>query len=71
MVLPNGLAGTEKVLKFIANEISTNTYLNLMDQYYPCYRAGDIPELSRPISAAEYAEAEAIARRLGLNRQTG
>jgi len=69
LVLPNGLAGTEKVLEFIAREISTNTYLNLMDQYYPCYRAGEIPELSRPVSAGEYQEALDIARRLGLTRQ--
>jgi putative pyruvate formate lyase activating enzyme len=71
LVLPNGLAGTEKVLAFIAREISTNTYLNLMDQYYPCYRAGEIPELSRPISKEEYREALDIARRLGLCRQAG
>ena len=70
LVLPNGLAGTEKVLAFIAHEISTNTYLNLMDQYYPCYRAGEIPELSRPVNAAEYQAALAVARRLGLTRQS-
>jgi hypothetical protein len=50
---------------------SLNTYLNLMDQYYPCYRAGEIPELSRPVSAAEYREALDIARRLGLARLSG
>jgi len=71
LVLPNGWAGTEKVLEFIAREISTNTYLNLMDQYYPCYRAGGIPELSRPVSAAEYQEALAVALRFGLTRQSG
>lgn len=68
LLLPNGLAGTEKVLKFIAREISINTYINLMDQYYPCYRAGEIPELSRPVSMAEYQEALDIARHLGLER---
>lgn len=68
LVLPNRLAGTEKVLKFIAHEISTGTYLNLMDHYYPCYRASEILELSRPISTAEYQEALAIARHLGLTR---
>jgi putative pyruvate formate lyase activating enzyme len=70
LVLPNRLAGTEKVLEFIAREISTNTYLNLMDQYYPCYRAGEIPELSRSVSAGEFQEALDIARRLGLIRQS-
>lgn len=68
LILPNGLAGTEKVMEFIARELSTNTYLNLMDQYYPCYRSGDIPELTRPISAAEYRQALDIAHRLGLKR---
>lgn len=68
LVLPNELAGTEKVLEFIAHEISTNTFLNLMDQYYPCYRASEIPELSRPISVAEYDKALTIARRFGLHR---
>lgn len=66
LVLPNELAGTEKVLEFIAREISTGTYLNLMNQYYPCYRASEIPELSRPVSMAEYQEALDIAGRLGL-----
>ena len=59
------------MLEFIAREISTDTYFNLMDQYYPCYRAGEIPELSRPVSMAEYQEALDIARRLGLTRQAG
>jgi len=68
LILPAGLAGTEKVLEFIAMEISPETYLNLMDQYYPCYRAADIPELSRPITDAEYRDALAIARRLNLIR---
>ena len=71
LLLPNGLAGTEKVLKFIAREISINTYINLMDQYYPCYRAGEIPELSGPVSMAEHQEALDTARRLGLARLSG
>jgi putative pyruvate formate lyase activating enzyme len=69
LILPAGLAGTEKVLKFIAREISTETYVNLMGQYYPGYRASDLPELSRRIAATEYREVLDIARRLGLTRQ--
>jgi putative pyruvate formate lyase activating enzyme len=68
LVLPNRIAGTEEVLRFIAEQISTNTYLNLMDQYRPCYRAGDFPELDRPISRGEFRDALDIARRHGLNR---
>jgi putative pyruvate formate lyase activating enzyme len=68
LVLPGGLAGTEKVLAFLAREVSTNTYLNLMDQYHPSYRARENPPLDRPITAEEYAEALALAERYGLRR---
>jgi putative pyruvate formate lyase activating enzyme len=68
LVLPDRIAGTDQVLAFLANEISRNTYLNLMDQYRPCYRADEYPELDRPITAAEYRDALAIAARLGLAR---
>jgi len=68
LVLPHGIAGTEQVLKFLAEEISTHTYLNLMDQYRPCYRADEYPEIDRPITAAEYGEALDAAARHGLAR---
>lgn len=68
LVMPHGIAGTEEVLSFLANEISRNTYLNLMDQYRPCYRADEFPELDRPITQQEYRDALATAARLGLNR---
>jgi putative pyruvate formate lyase activating enzyme len=67
-VLPADVAGTETVLAFIAREISTGTYLNVMGQYYPYYRASERPELAGPITAAEYGGALDIARRLGLTR---
>ncbi len=68
LILPNGIAGTEHVLDFLADEISPNTYINLMDQYRPCYRAGNYPDLDRPITVAEYREALNLARRKGLLR---
>jgi putative pyruvate formate lyase activating enzyme len=68
LLLPGDLAATEKVLAFIANEISRNTYLNLMDQYRPCYRADDYPPLDRPITAAEFRAAIALAERFELRR---
>ena len=68
LVLPDNLADTEKVLEFIAHEISANTYLNLMDQYHPCYRADEYPPLRRPITALEYRAALSIAERHGLRR---
>ncbi len=66
LVLPGGLAGSTKVLRFLAEELSPRTYLNLMDQYRPCYRAAENPPLDRPLSRDEYMDVLALARRLGL-----
>jgi putative pyruvate formate lyase activating enzyme len=68
LVLPGNLAGSENVFDFIAREISRNTYLNLMDQYRPCYRADKYPPLDRPITAAEYRAAMKLAQSCGLQR---
>ena len=68
LVLPGGLAGTEMVLAFLAREISTNTYLNLMDQYHPCYRADENPPLDRSLTADEYRAALQTAECYGLRR---
>jgi putative pyruvate formate lyase activating enzyme len=68
LILPHGIAGTGEVLRFLATEISRNTYLNLMDQYRPCYRAADYPELDRPLTHEEYREALELARQAGLER---
>jgi putative pyruvate formate lyase activating enzyme len=68
LVLPGDLAGTERVVEFLAREISPATYLNLMDQYRPCYRAADYPLLDRRLTAAEYRTAVLAARRVGLHR---
>jgi putative pyruvate formate lyase activating enzyme len=68
LVLPGDLASTAEVTGFLAREISAETYLNLMDQYHPCYRADRYPPLDRPISPQEYEQALAGARRAGLHR---
>jgi putative pyruvate formate lyase activating enzyme len=68
LVLPHGIAGTEQVLAFLAGEVSRDTYLNLMPQYRPCYRADEYPELDRPLTAGEYRAALDAAARLGLDR---
>jgi putative pyruvate formate lyase activating enzyme len=69
LVLPGDIANTENVLAFLARDISRNTYLNLMDQYFPCYRAWDYPPLDRPVTGKEYARAVAIADKFGLHRR--
>jgi putative pyruvate formate lyase activating enzyme len=68
LVLPGGLAGTDQIARFLAKEISARTYLNVMDQYRPAYRAHCYPELNRRISPKEYQAAVEIARAAGLSR---
>ncbi len=68
LVLPDNLAGTDDVLRFLAKEISPDTYVNVMDQYRPCYRADEYVGLDRPTSRSEYARALKSARRAGLHR---
>jgi putative pyruvate formate lyase activating enzyme len=68
LVLPEGLAGTAEIARFLAEEISPHTYINLMDQYRPCYRAHTLPPLDRPITRQEYREALEAARAAGLQR---
>ncbi len=68
LVLPEGIAGTEAVVRFLAEEISPDTYLNLMDQYRPCFKAGRFPEVDRAVTSREYEEALELTRRYGLKR---
>ncbi len=68
LVLPGDLAGTEELVKFIAAEISPNTYINIMDQYYPVYQAKQYPPLDRTLTVTEYETAKKIARKAGLSR---
>ena len=68
LVLPRNLAGTKQIVQFLANEISPNTYLNLMDQYHPAYNAHRYPEINRRINAKEYHEALKMAEEAGLTR---
>ena len=68
LVLPDNISGTDMVLAFLAEEISSETYLNLMDQYRPCYRADENAPLDRPIMSREFSRAIAWAEKLGLHR---
>ena len=68
LLLPGGLAGTRELLDFIAREISTDTYINLMGQYYPAYRSHLYPELSRNITKKELLKMHQHAKELKLTR---
>jgi putative pyruvate formate lyase activating enzyme len=68
LVLPHGLAGTQEIVSFLAREVSTDTYLNIMAQYHPCYQAFNLPQLARRLDETEFAEAINLARQQGLHR---
>ena len=68
LVMPNGVASSEAVLKFIAEEISVHSYVNVMDQYRPEYRANEYPEIDRRITHKEFLEAIQWAKRFHLYR---
>lgn len=68
LVLPKGLSGTEKVVKFVVEKVSKDTYFNLMSQYYPCFKAIGHPDIGRPITDDEYQEAVRITEEYGLTR---
>ena len=68
LVMPNGIAGTGEVAQFLAGEISAGTYINIMDQYHPCWEAFGNRRISRRITPEEYRAALEAARRAGLTR---
>ena len=71
LVLPEDLAGTKEAMHFIAQHISPQTYVNVMEQYRPCYQAGEHPPLDRSITGREFREAVEMALQEGLNRLEG
>jgi putative pyruvate formate lyase activating enzyme len=70
LIMPGGLEDTRRILEWIVEELGPDTYVNLMDQYHPAglVAQGRYPELKRPITDEEWAEAVAYARELGLWR---
>ena len=67
LVMPNNTAGTGDWMRFLAS-LSTNTYVNVMDQYRPVGNARKHPEISRPPSPEECEEARCKAREAGITR---
>jgi putative pyruvate formate lyase activating enzyme len=66
LILPCGLSGTERIMKFLAEEISKDVYISLMSQYFPAYKAAEHKEINRRISEEEYDKAYDIKMRYGL-----
>ena len=68
LVLPEGLAGSDKVLGFIAQQVSPDTYVNIMSQYRPCGRAAEVKGLNSHLHPNEYHVAVKAARQEGITR---
>ncbi len=66
LVLPHGLAGTKEIMRFLAEEISPDTYVNIMDQYHPALNAHLFASLNRPITLEEHHDAIEMAKEAGL-----
>jgi putative pyruvate formate lyase activating enzyme len=68
LVMPGLTEDSYAILRFIADELSPQTYINIMDQYRPCFQAGRSPEIARRTTPAEHGAVVAMAHRLGLHR---
>jgi putative pyruvate formate lyase activating enzyme len=68
LVLPGGIAGSEEAFSFLAAEISTKTYLNVMAQYRPCFKAVGKPGIGDRLTQGDYLHALELARKYGLRR---
>ncbi len=68
LVLPGGLAGTRSVMRYIAQHLSTDTYVNIMSQYRPCGRAAEVEGLGSSLKPEEYRQAVKAAKAEGLTR---
>jgi putative pyruvate formate lyase activating enzyme len=68
LVLPGNLAGTAEIMRFLAEEISKDTYINVMAQYNPNYNACSFPELDRRVTLKEYRDAIQLAMNAGFSR---
>ncbi|MFA5089404.1 MAG: radical SAM protein [Candidatus Omnitrophota bacterium] len=66
LVLPNGISHTAEIMQFIAGDISKDTYISLMSQYFPFYKAKLYPEIRRRINRPEYAKAQEAMDKNGL-----
>ena len=67
LVMPNNTGGSEKVMEWIAGNLPKDTYVNIMVQFNPVFKAYDYPELSRRITKEEYSKVVNKAKDLGLS----
>ena len=68
LLLPNRVSGAEEFLRFVAENLSKTTYINIMRQYRPEYKAMEYTKIARRLKRSEYTEALNWAKKYGLNR---
>ena len=66
LVMPNNTSGSVNIMEWIAKHLPKDTYINIMAQYNPSYKAYDYPELSRRIIREEYIGVVNKAKEMGL-----
>jgi putative pyruvate formate lyase activating enzyme len=66
LVLPDNLAGTDEVVRYLCERVSQNTYLNIMNQYHPAYKSHHYPALNRRLTDQEYQSAVDFAIAAGM-----
>ena len=66
LVMPRNLAGTDRFVRWVAEELSPDTYVNIMDQYRPSHDAFEYPEIARHLEREEWKQAVRWAKDSGL-----
>jgi putative pyruvate formate lyase activating enzyme len=66
LVMPNNVSGSQDVMKWIADSLPKNTFVNIMSQYRPMYKAKEFPEINRRLYRGEYDEVVSYAKNIGL-----
>lgn len=68
LVMPQMLGETNKILRFLAEKVAPDTYVNVMAQYAPAGRVTTKKhsEINRRVTGSEYLAGVRTARELGL-----
>jgi len=66
LVMPNDIACSNNIIDFLASEVSRNTFVNIMEQYRPIFKAHNFPEINRPVTRQEFNKVYEYAKKQGL-----
>lgn len=68
LVMPDDVGGSERVVEWIASQLPSDTYVNIMAQYTPRFQAFEFPRIARRVTSEEYGRVVDRARELGLTQ---